>query len=154
MRLLAPAIFLVALALAPPGAHAQGAPERERLLVFHRGGVAIYGYDVVAYHRAGEARRGLPIFEVEHGGYLWHFESDLNAERFRDDPQRYVPAYGGFGALGVAEGYLTDGDPETWSVRDGRTYLFFSPSLLRRWLEDAGANIRRADRNWLRLTPP
>ena len=122
--------------------------------VIHRGGVALNGYDAVAYLRAGEARRGLPIFEVEHGGYLWHFESDLNAGHFRDDPGKYVPAYGGYAAMGVAEGYLTEGDPEVWSVRDGRVYLFFSHSLRQRWLQNTAENIRSANRNWIRFTNP
>lgn len=119
--------------------------------VAHSGGVALGGYDVVAYHRAREARRGILIHEAEFGGYLWHFESDINLGRFIDDPLRYIPAYGGHSAEAVAEGYLVEGDPEVWSIKGGRLFLFFSQPLLRKWLEDAGALIRQADRNWVTL---
>ncbi len=144
-----PALLLLAAALsaavATAGARADAGP------VINHDGVALNGYDVVAYHRRHDARRGIAIHEAEFGGYRWHFENDINLGRFLDDPVRYLPAYGGHSADAVAEGYLIEGDPEVWSIKDGRLFLFFSPPLLRKWLEDAGPMIRRGDRNWVRL---
>ena len=145
---------LLAALLAPALQAQQGEKGSAPLHVVHRDGIALEGYDAIAYVRHNEARRGLPIFVVEHGGYEWYFESDLNAERFRSDPGRFIPAYGGYSAMGLAEGYLNPGDPEVWSVKDGRIYLFYSHSLRRRWLENTSQHIRRADRNWLKFRTP
>ena len=77
-----------------------------------REGIAIRGYDPVAYFRDGGPRPGKPEFSVSHGGATWRFASAEHKALFEADPQRYLPAYGGFCAYGTSRGYLVKIEPE------------------------------------------
>jgi len=135
--------FVLVLALAVPvAAHAQGPAWNAR------DGIGAKGYDVVAYVTENRAVRGDPAHVVAHDGLAWRFASAANAARFRAEPARYVPRYGGFCAYGVAAGYKVDVDPEAFSVVDGRLYLNYNKSVRADWLKDTGGQIARAERNW------
>lgn len=116
-----------------------------------RAGAALHGYDVVAYHTEGRAVEGTAEHRVQWEGATWQFASAANAERFRADPRRYAPAYGGYCAWAAAEGYIADVDPDVFEVVDGTLYLNFSRGVNRRWQRDIPGNIARADENWPRL---
>jgi YHS domain-containing protein len=112
------------------------------------GGVAIKGYDPVAYFTDGKAVKGAAQFQHAWGGAAWHFASAEHRDAFAADPQKYAPRYGGFCAFGVAQGYKVQIDPEAWSIVDGVLYLNYSPSVKRDWLKDTRGYITRADANW------
>ena len=114
-------------------------------------GVAIRGYDPVAYFRDGGARLGKPEFSVQHGGATWRFASAEHKALFEADPARYLPAYGGFCAYGTSRGYLVKIEPEAWSIVDGRLYLNYDLGVRKTWLGDKRKYIIRADGNWPRL---
>lgn len=114
--------------------------------------VAIRGYDPVAYFRDGGPRLGKPEFTVSHGGVTWRFASAEHKALFEADPQRYLPAYGGFCAYGTSRGYLVKIEPEAWSIVDGRLYLNYDLGVRKTWLGDTPEFIARADGNWPRLT--
>ena len=137
---------LLALAL-----HPGPAPAAERVNA-ESDGVAIRGYDPVAYHTDGRPVRGRAEFAHAWNGATWHFASAANRDRFAADPARYAPAYGGFCAWAVAEGYTAPIDPEAWRIVDGRLHLNYDRSIQRRWERDVPGNIARADRNWPRLS--
>lgn len=115
-------------------------------------GVAIRGYDPVAYFREGGPRLGKAEFQVSHGGALWRFASAENKAAFEAAPARYLPAYGGFCAYGTSRGYLVKIEPEAWSIVDGRLYLNYDLGVRKTWLGKPKAYIARADGNWPRLT--
>jgi len=115
-------------------------------------GVAIRGYDPVAYFRGGGPRPGKPEFSVSHGGATWRFASAEHKALFEADPERYLPAYGGFCAYGTSRGYLVKIEPEAWSIIDGRLYLNYDLGVRETWLGDTRKFIARADGNWPRLT--
>lgn len=115
-------------------------------------GVAIRGYDPVAYFRDGGPRPGKPEFSVRHGGAIWRFASAEHKALFEADPRRYVPAYGGFCAYGTSRGYLVKIEPEAWSIVDGRLYLNYDLGVRETWLGRTKTYIARADGNWPRLT--
>jgi hypothetical protein len=117
----------------------------------HAGGVALRGFDVVAWHAEGRPLRGMPGFRTEWGGIAWHFASAAHLARFEADPAAHAPRYGGFCAYGVAQGYKVDFDPEAWHIRDGRLYLNYDLGVQREWMRDIPGHIRRADANWPRL---
>lgn len=114
--------------------------------------IAIRGYDPVAYFRDGGPRLGKPEFSVSHSGATWRFASAEHKALFEADPQRYLPAYGGFCAYGTSRGYLVKIEPEAWSIVDGRLYLNYDLGVRKTWLRDTRAYIARADGNWPRLT--
>jgi YHS domain-containing protein len=115
------------------------------------GRIAIHGYDPVAYFVDGGPRKGRSDLAVERGGARWLFSSEANKARFTADPERYLPAYGGYCAYGVAQGYLVKIDPEAWAIVDGRLYLNYDLSIRETWRKDVPGFVRKADGNWPRL---
>ena len=116
-----------------------------------RNGLAIDGYDPVAYFVESKPVKGLAEFEHEWNGARYRFASAANRDRFAQDPARYVPQYGGFCAFAVSRGYTAVIDPEAWSVVSGRLYLNYSKRVQRMWQEDVPGNIKKADENWPKL---
>ncbi|QRM35254.1 YHS domain-containing (seleno)protein [Microvirga sp. VF16] len=115
-------------------------------------GIAIRGYDPVAYFVDGEARTGQPRFSTEHTGARWLFSSDANKRLFEQNPDRYTPAYGGHCAYGVGKGSLLDADPQAWMIVYGRLYLNCPKLFDGLWFKDPIADIKQADDNWIHLT--
>lgn len=136
-------LALPILALVRP-ASAGTAPHR----VFAEGGLAIRGYDPVAYFTEARAVRGRPEFHHAWHGATWRFASAAHRDAFAADPARYAPAYGGFCAWAVSEGYTAPIDPNAWRIVDGRLFLNYDRSIQRRWEADMPARITRADTNW------
>lgn len=111
-------------------------------------GLAIRGYDPVAYFRKGGPQLGTPEFSVVLRGATWRFASAEHKALFEADPARYLPAYGGFCAYGTSRGYLVKIEPEAWSIVDGRLYLNYDLDVRKTWLGDHARFIAKADRNW------
>lgn len=115
-------------------------------------GVAIRGYDPVAYFRDGGPRLGKVEFSVRHAGAVWRFTSAQHRALFEADPERYLPAYGGFCAYGTSRGYLVKIEPEAWTIVDGRLYLNYDLSVRKTWSAKTRVYIDRADAKWPNLT--
>lgn len=106
------------------------------------------GYDTVNYFETGEPAKGSADFTAQHKGATWRFASAENLARFKDNPERYAPAYGGYCAWAVSQGYLAKGDPKHWSIRQGRLYLNYNKSVHDTWLQSPDTFIHQADANW------
>lgn len=106
------------------------------------------GYDTVSYFKTGEPVKGSTKFTTEYMGATWRFSTAENLALFEENPERFAPAYGGYCAWAVSQGYLAKGDPQHWAIRDGRLFLNYDESVQQRWLKDTEAFIRQADRNW------
>ncbi len=115
------------------------------------GGIAIKGYDPVAYFTLSQPARGKKEHAFEWQGAVWQFASAENRSLFAADPERYAPQFGGYCAYGVARGYTVGIDPEAWAVRDGKLYLNYGHELQEKWLADPDAYIAQAEANWPRL---
>ncbi|PTM40992.1 YHS domain-containing (seleno)protein [Bosea sp. 124] len=113
-----------------------------------REGIAIRGYDPVAYFHEGGPRPGKPEFQVAHGGAIWRFASAEHRALFVADPERYMPAFGGFCAYGTSRGYLVKIEPEAWSIVDGKLYLNYDLGVRKTWSGDTKTYIARAGTNW------
>ncbi len=111
-------------------------------------GVAIKGYDPVAYFTEGAPHKGKPEFTVTHNGVKWHFASAENKALFEANPEKYIPAYGGYCAFGVSKGYLVKIEPDAWSIRDGKLYLNYDKSVQKKWAQKPATYIQQADKNW------
>ena len=111
-------------------------------------GVAVGGYDAVSYFDGDAPTRGSAEITAEHDGAVWYFSSSENRDAFQENPEHYAPRYGGYCAYAVSRNYTAKGDPEAWSVVDGRLYLNFNKSVRRTWAKNAAANIEKADNNW------
>jgi len=114
-------------------------------------GVAIGGYDAVAYFTLGEAVAGDPQFSTSYEGANWHFSSQENLDMFVTNPENYAPQYGGYCAFAAAKGALAKGDPEAWTIYEGKLYLNFSKSVRDIWQQDIPGNIEKANANFENL---
>jgi len=145
MRRLPFALALAALLSA--SAAAALSPVNQSLL----GGVAIDGFDPVAYFTDGRPVEGSKAYTFEWQGATWRFASAAHRDLFAAAPEKYAPQYGGYCAWAVSNGYTADTDPEAWSIVDGRLYLNYSLEVRAKWEPDARGNIAKADRNWPKL---
>lgn len=115
------------------------------------GGLAVEGYDTVAYFTAGLPVAGKREFEYRWQGATWRFASAEHRDLFAADPAKYSPRYGGYCAYAVARGYTAEIDPEAWKIVDGRLYLNYDRDVQRLWEADVAGHVRAADANWPRL---
>jgi YHS domain-containing protein len=113
------------------------------------GGVAIEGYDPVAYFTDGRATKGSEEFAHDWLGATWHFANAEHRELFTKQPVSYAPQYGGHCSLGAAFGESTANiDPEAWSIVDGKLYLQYSKGGREKWERDRADRIAAADQQW------
>jgi YHS domain-containing protein len=115
------------------------------------GGVAIDGYDPVAYFTQGKPVEGTSDFEYDWMGATWRFASAANRDQFAADPQKYAPQYGGYCAYAVSQGTTADIDPEAWHIEDGRLYLNLNKKVQSIWLKDIPGYIAKANANWPKI---
>ncbi len=109
---------------------------------------AVQGYDVVSYQTGKRPIRGNGNFVAVHDGATYQFSSADNQKAFEKDPEKYVPAYGGYCAFGTSVGKKFIGDPEVWRIVDGKLYLNLDTSIQSEWLKDVPGRIRSANANW------
>ena len=111
-------------------------------------GLALQGYDPVAYFTEGEATPGDWRITAIHNDAIYRFSSEAHKAAFEADPEAFLPEYGGYCAFGAAMGFKFDGDPEQWRIVDGELYLNISADIQERWLEDVPGFITQADEKW------
>lgn len=117
-------------------------------------GVALEGYCPVCYIAANKAAKGNPEFSAEHHGITYWFVSDEVRNMFVANPEKFVPAYGGWCATGVALGQRFPVDPTNFKVVDGRIMLFLKNEKVDAaaiWNKDEANNLKKADANWEKL---
>ena len=95
-----------------------------------------------------KAVKGKKAFKTEYKGATWLFASQENLDKFLKDPEMYAPQYGGYCAWAAARGDTYKGDPEYWSLHDGKLYLNFDQEVKDKWLEDTEKFISEADARW------
>ena len=113
-----------------------------------RHGVALGGYDPVAYFAAGQPVKGDKAISVAHDGTTYYFASAANRDAFAKEPARYLPQFGGFCAWAVSRGYTAPTDPLAWRIVDGRLFLNYSRDVQKMWEGDVPGNIEKGDANW------
>ena len=116
-----------------------------------RDGLAIKGYDTVAYFSEGRPVKGKKEFQYEWNGARWRFASAEHRDLFKSNPTRYAPQYGGYCAYAVSQGKTADIDPYAWNIVNGKLYLNLNRDVQKLWSKDIPGYIRKADRNWPRI---
>lgn len=115
---------------------------------FERNGVAIEGYDPVAYFTDRKAVKGSPELASEYEGSTFYFASAAHREAFASNPEQFAPQYGDYCAYGMAKGYKAAIDPAAFTVVDDKLYLNYSESVRAQWLSHIPGHIRKVDLNW------
>jgi hypothetical protein len=111
-------------------------------------GVAVGGYDPVAYFTSGKAVKGDPAISLVHGAVEWRFSTPQNRDAFKSMPDKYAPKYGGYCAYAAAKGYTAKGDPQAWNIHDGKLYLNYNKAVRLLWRANRTNYIRSAEKNW------
>jgi len=96
----------------------------ERIVTDHHTGLAIAGFDPVAYFTDARARAGRGDLELRLAGVVWRFTNEGNRAAFAAHPEIYLPAFGGYDPTAVARGVAVPGHPEVWLIVQQRLYLF------------------------------
>jgi len=115
-------------------------------------GLAIDGLDPVSYFTEPAPVPGLEEFEYEWSGVPWQFASAANLEVFRRAPEIYAPQYGGHGAMSMARGFLSDGDPRLYTVFKQRLYFFYSAGNREAFLLAPEQAARKGEEQWQTLS--
>lgn len=143
------ALLLAALVIPVAGTTPRPAAAAEPQ-VYAVGGVAIAGYDPVAYFTEGRPVRGASGHSLIWHGATWYFVSAETMEAFEMNPYAYAPQYGGYCAYEMSRGALSSTEPDAFSVVDGRLYLTHSLEVRAMWAADVPGHIALADAHWPR----
>lgn len=141
------AIFLLVITLLASVMAAAAKPE----IYSHRYKGAVKGVDVVAYHSlpaGAEAVKGEKEHSFEYKDATWYFANAENKALFKANPERYVPAYGGYCAFAVSHGFVTSPRPDSWKLIDGKVYLNNNKKSFQKWEDKQDEKIQKADANW------
>jgi hypothetical protein len=111
-------------------------------------GVALKGYDAVAYFEQNQPVKGSDQFSYQWMGATWLFSKAQNRDKFAADPQQYAPQYGGYCSYAVSQGHTASIDPNAWRIVDGKLYLNYSKGVQKTWEKDTAGYIQSADQNW------
>ncbi len=126
-----------------PG-HAAG----ERIVVDWHTGLAIDGYDPVAFFTDGKPAQGSADLELRQGDVVWRFINVGNRAAFAATPDVYMPQYGGYDPVGVARGLAVAGNPNVWMITGQRLFLFYDSARRQKFAVDPNRVIASADRKW------
>ena len=96
----------------------------ERIVVNRFSGVAIEGFDPVAYFVDGGAEQGTAEFEANLWGAVWRFRNEGNRAEFLAHPEIYGPQFGGYDPVDIARGVTIAGNPRFFVISAQRLYLF------------------------------
>src|SRR5882724_3100729 len=118
-------------------------------------GVAVSGYDPVAYFTQNKAVKGNKDLAVVNNGATYYFSSAADKEEFKKNPSRYEPQYGGWCAYAMGkDGSKVEIDPETFKIINGKLYVFYNKffnNTLKSWNKDETKLHRQADANWQKI---
>lgn len=113
------------------------------------GGLAVDGYDSVAYFTDKKPEEGDSDYVLEWKGATWRFADARSRDLFAANPESYAPQYGGYCSNQMSLGNLSDVDPGVWLIFDDKLYLFGHDVGKERWERTGIAErIKDADANW------
>ncbi len=131
--------FVVTKKISPIGANWWGEINNDS-------GVALSGYDVVAYQTMSKAVIGDSQYKTSWHEIEWYFSSQENKTLFLATPEQYAPQYGGYCSFAVSKGVMANTDPLVWHVENNKLYLFMDEGVKSDWIN--GNGLVDSERNW------
>jgi YHS domain-containing protein len=141
MKTLTVLFLAVGLALSSPA-------QTKSLLNLDKSGVAIQGYDPVAFFKEGQPVMGKPLITSTYNGAIYQFASPYHKKVFDADPAKYEPVFGGYCAYGVCRNKLVEVDVEAFQIVDGKLLLQYSKGVRDTFNKDQQGNLAKANANW------
>ena len=111
-------------------------------------GLALRGFDPVAYFETGKPMKGVEAISASFNGARYLFATEAHRQTFLADPTKYVPQFGGFCAVGTSFGEKVDADPQTGRVIGGKLYVNYNDKAQAIFEKDVPGTIARAEQNW------
>jgi hypothetical protein len=146
------AVFALALLVGLGGVVAAGSMARaattERVVTNRYSGLAIEGYDPLAYFVDGTPELGLPDFEAAQGGAVWRFRNEGNRDSFVAHPEIYGPQFGGYDPVDLARGVTVAGNPRFWLIEGERLYLFSREDARDAFAASPAPYLKEARERW------
>jgi hypothetical protein len=143
--LIAPLAVLFTLAGLPFAVHAA---VTERVVLNRFSGLAIEGFDPVAYFTDGKPVLGREEFEAFEAGVIWRFHNEGDRASFVAHPEIYGPQFGGYDPVDMARGIAVAGNPYFWLISGQRLYLFSREEARDAFAANAANILRRANLRW------
>ena len=108
----------------------------------------LFGHDVVSYFTDGRHQMGNAAIKSVHKGVTFRFASSEHKKLFDASPDKYIPQFGGYCANGIVYGIPWGGDANTWTMIDGKLYIFGGSGSRDAFLLDPKANLALANKYW------
>ena len=137
---------LAALVCAPSPAP-RAAPTPAIVVDWHTG-LAMGGYDPVAFYTESRPTPGKADLELRYGGVVWRFCNIGNRDAFAAHPDVYMPRFGGYDPVGVARGVAVAGNPNVWLISGERLFLFYDRARLETFTAEIERLSAAAERKW------
>jgi len=153
MKPLKPLLLVLAMVTSQVGIIAAneaqaGVPGSTSPINLDTNGVALGGYDPVAYFKGGTPTKGKPAIYASYRGARYFFANAAHRQTFLKDPKKYIPEFGGYCVVGAAFGEKVDVDPVTGKVVNGKLYLNNNQKALEVFNKDRAGTIKKAQINW------
>ena len=116
--------------------------------VYSPGGKAIKGYDPVAFFTDSKPVMGADSLSYSWNGTTWLFSKRQNLQRFKANPEKYAPQYGGYCAYGTSQGHKAPTEIDTWTIVDDKLYFNYNQKVKEMWIKDERGLIQKADNQW------
>ena len=122
--------------------------QTKSLLNLDKTGVAIQGYDPVAFFTDHKPVKGDPKYLVKHDGAIYLFATKQHRDLFKENPSKYEPEFGGYCAYGVSRNKLVEIDVDAFQIVDGKLLLQYSKGVRDDFNKDQAGNLVKANANW------
>jgi hypothetical protein len=120
----------------------------QRVVVDWHSGLAIDGFDPVAFFTDGKPKLGSGDFELRYAGAVWRFANSGNRTAFEERPAVYLPQYGGYDPVGLAKGVAVPGNPQLWAIVGERLFLFYDSAQRGKFLSSPARYLATSERRW------
>ena len=120
----------------------------ERIVVDPVRGLALNGFDPVAYFTDSRPLLGREDLELRFAGATWRFRNEGNRAAFLENPEVYLPVFGGHDPVAVTRGVATPGHPQIWLVTGERLYLFYDADARKAFVANPATVMAQAENRW------
>jgi hypothetical protein len=138
----------LALAAVPLALPRVDAATTERVISDRHTGLAMDGFDPVAYFTDAAPLDGRPDQEYRYAGVVWRFRNEGNRAAFIANPEIYMPRYGGYDPIAIARAVAVPGNPLLWAIAGQRLYLFYNEEARASFLANPAKAVASADSKW------
>ena len=86
--------------------------------------LVLKGYDPVAYFTENKPTKGDSRYSFDWDEGRYYFANAKHRDMFAGNPEKYAPQFGGYCTGSMSRGVQNEGDPEGWTIKDGKLYVF------------------------------